>query len=341
MISIASFEQTPLLEIRTAAGAVYLCPSRLQRMRLQWTFRHFHVLPPQVLSRHDQRLIERLAQSAVVTPRLPVADEAILGVVEKAGAASPAYELATVLAGVQSRQGRQNLGADRPWITFGGVAAGTIGIVLSLASMQAILLKKSVLPVAQAATSPSPLASPGVADSRLPALAVAATPGPLIEAQRLVASPLGVLLEIKPTQDFSFGKAAVAVKPAVALRAPTVAPPHAVMAPAVIAPTVSEPAPAVMRLVTELPPGRFARPVVARRNLAGEVELQAMIGPDGSVKQVTALRGNPQLAQAGIRAVRQWQYAPMAVQGLPLDAVTRIKMNFFGEDAVSIASVAK
>ena len=57
-----------LLELRTENGAVYLCPSRWQRIRLQWTFRHFHVLSPQVLSRADQRLIEKLSQSAVVTP---------------------------------------------------------------------------------------------------------------------------------------------------------------------------------------------------------------------------------------------------------------------------------
>ena len=78
------------LEIRTENGAVYLQPSRWQRIRLQWTFRHFHVLSPQVLSRADQRLIDKLTQSAVVTPALPVAREAILGVVEKERPKAPA-----------------------------------------------------------------------------------------------------------------------------------------------------------------------------------------------------------------------------------------------------------
>src|ERR1700761_7374271 len=71
-----------LLELRTAAGAVYVCPSRWQRIRLQWAFRHFHVLPLQVLSRRDQRLIEKLSQSAVVTPISPVPGATLLGVVE-------------------------------------------------------------------------------------------------------------------------------------------------------------------------------------------------------------------------------------------------------------------
>ena len=62
-----------LLELHTGAAVVYVCPSRWQRIRLQWVFRHFHELPLQVLSRRNQRLIEKLFQSAVVTPASPVA----------------------------------------------------------------------------------------------------------------------------------------------------------------------------------------------------------------------------------------------------------------------------
>src|ERR1700679_674951 len=84
-------ENSPhLLEIRTENGAVYLQPSGWQRIRLQWTFRHFHVLSPQVLSRADKRLIEKLSQSAVVTPALPVSSKAVLGVVEAVRSKAPA-----------------------------------------------------------------------------------------------------------------------------------------------------------------------------------------------------------------------------------------------------------
>ena len=77
------------LELRTENGAVYLRPSRWERIRLQWTFRHFHVLSPQVLSRADKRLIEKLSESAVVTPSLPVSSKAILGVVETLRSKAP------------------------------------------------------------------------------------------------------------------------------------------------------------------------------------------------------------------------------------------------------------
>ena len=60
-----------LLELHTGTGVVYVRPSRWQRIRLQWVFRHFHELALQVLSRRDQRLIEKLFQSAVVTPASP------------------------------------------------------------------------------------------------------------------------------------------------------------------------------------------------------------------------------------------------------------------------------
>jgi protein TonB len=111
--------------------------------------------------------------------------------------------------------------------------------------------------------------------------------------------------------------------------------------------TIPAPAPAApsaasaRRFVAELPPGHFAHPVVAQSNPTGELQLKALIGADGSVKEVTVLSGRRELAEAGMRAVRQWRYSPYLVQGSPVEVETQIKMSFFGPDAVSIASVAK
>ena len=71
------------LELRTEAGAVYLRPSRWQRLRLQWAFRHFRVLSPQVLSRRDRALIEKLSRSAQITPVIPPPESTVFGVVEE------------------------------------------------------------------------------------------------------------------------------------------------------------------------------------------------------------------------------------------------------------------
>jgi periplasmic protein TonB len=111
--------------------------------------------------------------------------------------------------------------------------------------------------------------------------------------------------------------------------------------------TISEPAPAApsaasaRRFVAELPQGYFAHPFVSASNPVGELQLKALIGADGSVKDVTVLSGSPELAKAGVRAVRQWHYSPYRVQGTPVEVETQIKMSFFGPDAVSISSVAK
>ena len=76
------------LELRTEAGAVYLHPSRWQRLRLRWAFRHFRVLSPQVLSRRDRSLIEKLSRSAQITPVIPLPVSTVFGVVEEPYSAS-------------------------------------------------------------------------------------------------------------------------------------------------------------------------------------------------------------------------------------------------------------
>lgn len=73
-----------LLEVRTGTGPIYVCPSGWERIRLEWVFRHFHVLPPELLSRGDRLMIERLTHSAAVATEEPVARSAVFGVVERA-----------------------------------------------------------------------------------------------------------------------------------------------------------------------------------------------------------------------------------------------------------------
>jgi protein TonB len=123
---------------------------------------------------------------------------------------------------------------------------------------------------------------------------------------------------------------ALAAAPVLATVPETIVEPHPV-----VSSTTAQPL-----FVSELPQGHFAYPVVSEPNLVGELRLKALIGADGSVKEVNLLSGNPKLAEVAMRAVRQWHYRPYQVLGNPVEVETQIKMNFFGEDAVSIASVA-
>jgi len=82
-------------------------------------------------------------------------------------------------------------------------------------------------------------------------------------------------------------------------------------------------------------------PVVSNPNLVGELHLKALIGADGAVKDVTLVSGDPKLAEAGMRAVRRWHYPQYQALGRQGEGEALIRMNFFGEDAVSISSEAR
>jgi hypothetical protein len=352
-------DDAQLLELRTENGAIYLRPSGWQRIRLQWTFRHFHVLSPQVLSRADKRLIEKLSQSSVVTPALPVSSKAVLGVVETVRSKAPASanrvvtlrpallttqvslakppvrdlpspDLPAVLKRKESKKPPVGTKArdvgDLPfqqWRDLGALAA--VGLALTLATVYRAPLFSSAVrmwnphvtstPIEHAANSTkpdphSPTLSPLLISPAGAWLPFAGRPKPWIAPSGSVRGSTGAGLDTVPD---TIPQAAPAV-------------PSAASAP---------------RFVAELPPGYFAHPVVSGSNPVGELQLKALIGADGSVKEVTVLSGSRELAKAGVRAVRQWRYSPYLVQGSPVEVETQIKMSFFGPDAVSITSVAK
>jgi TonB family protein len=50
--------------------------------------------------------------------------------------------------------------------------------------------------------------------------------------------------------------------------------------------------------------------ILKRRGIGGTVRLKVIVHPDGSVKDVEVLGGNPALADSAEKAVRQWKFAP-------------------------------
>ena len=69
-------------------------------------------------------------------------------------------------------------------------------------------------------------------------------------------------------------------------------------------------------------------PEAGRARLEGTVVLMAVIGSDGSVRDVRVESGLPVLAQAAIDAVKQWRYKPYLVDGEPVEVDSRITINF-------------
>jgi TonB family protein len=70
-------------------------------------------------------------------------------------------------------------------------------------------------------------------------------------------------------------------------------------------------------------------PAQARRErIHGTVTVQAVIGKDGTVRDVHGLKGNPTLIQAAVDAVKQWRFKPYSLNGEPVEAQTEINVNF-------------
>jgi len=64
-------------------------------------------------------------------------------------------------------------------------------------------------------------------------------------------------------------------------------------------------------------------------HIQGTVVLQAVIGKDGSVQSVKAIRGpSPMLTQAAVEAVKQWKYKPYSLNGEAVEAETEIDVKF-------------
>lgn len=362
-----------LLELRTGAGVIYVRPSRWQRVRLQWAFRHFHELPLQVLSRRDQRLIEKLSQSAVVTPASPVAGTTLLGVVENVHPKPPASTARVVTMRPQpapatpfhptpwtptllrpdfsqrkqEREIKQIFGTAksrdvrdvpfRQWGALSALAAACATVIV--ASFFGIPQVPGTAPVNNARTLPAPAKASNIikpAAAITPAHPSPSTLATTVKPKHQVAPPLsepGLPHDELATLENGTNQPASAKAPPIPSLIPV---PDTIIEQAPAAPAST----AVPLLVSELPQGYFVHPVVSEPNLVGELQLKALIGADGLVKQVTVLSGNPRLAEAGMRAVRQWHYTPYQVLGNPVEVETQIKMNFFGEDAVSVASVA-
>jgi hypothetical protein len=346
-------EGARLLELRTESGTLYVCPSKWQRLRLLWTFRHFHVLPREVLSRRDQHLIEKLSRFAMIAPSKPVPRTAILGVVEKprikpmasaprvvtmpterkAQQTAPASPL---VPGLPSPGLHQRLFFDKPGTKYRestsrrlretGLPFRQWGAVACLATVCFLVIAAKFF-VGSSPAKTAQINKPAVptalvthhATRALRPVAPAPThrPAPPLPAATTVARHAAPLTS--PSES-----SLATHTPAIALTKSLPITPSAPRA-----------------FVSELPQGHFAAPIMADPSQVGELHLKALIAADGSVKDVTVVGGDPKLAEVGIRAVRRWHYNPYEASATQAERETLINMKFFGEDAVSVTSVAR
>lgn len=120
---------------------------------------------------------------------------------------------------------------------------------------------------------------------------------------------------------------------------PTLAPPSSAL-PSSPAPTATPNQPPTatpqrVRISQGVSEGRVTRRVApeyplmaARSRIKGPVELEAVIDGEGNVKNLTVVSGNPLLADAATKAVKQWKYQPYLLDGQPVEVATRITVVF-------------
>jgi TonB family protein len=69
-------------------------------------------------------------------------------------------------------------------------------------------------------------------------------------------------------------------------------------------------------------------PLAKATRVQGKVVLKVTISQAGTVGDVTVQSGHPMLTTSAIAAVKQWQYQPFSVDGLPAEVSTTIEVPF-------------
>lgn len=87
--------------------------------------------------------------------------------------------------------------------------------------------------------------------------------------------------------------------------------------------------------VSSLDPGRLIHmiqpvypPIAKTAHIEGTVELSAVIGTDGRVRDLNVISGHPLLRKAALDAVRQWIYKPPVLNGESVEIVAPIAVIF-------------
>ena len=69
-------------------------------------------------------------------------------------------------------------------------------------------------------------------------------------------------------------------------------------------------------------------PLAMAARVQGIVIIEATIGADGRISDTRVLRSIPLLDQAAVEAVRQWQYTPTQLNGVPVPVIMTVTVTF-------------
>ncbi|MEW5981859.1 MAG: energy transducer TonB [Acidobacteriota bacterium] len=143
---------------------------------------------------------------------------------------------------------------------------------------------------------------------------------PPLEAPRGIRDEPGLVVDPEPAAGVEGGLAAVIEG------AGTRGLPEALPLPAPVAPLRMH---AGLRAPTKIRDVAPVYPAIARAaHVQGVVILEAVIGSDGRIAQARVLRSIPLLDQAALDAVRQWEFTPTLLNGIPVPIVMTVTVVF-------------
>jgi protein TonB len=69
-------------------------------------------------------------------------------------------------------------------------------------------------------------------------------------------------------------------------------------------------------------------PLAKQARIQGTVKFTAVIGTDGTIRNLQLVSGHPLLVPSAQEAVKQWAYQPTLLNGEPVEVITQIDVNF-------------
>jgi periplasmic protein TonB len=283
---------------------------------------------------HPSDLVHRIAYPSLGRPGLRIDSWRLPALAPEEGERTPAS------SGVREAEAgdlfRESLiasgksGRRNPWATGGALA---FQVVLLVALVVIPLFHTEPLPKRQTLTmlylqpptaavgSPTKFQAPKAASTYTPTRT--AITAPVHEAQETPSSPVGMPGGVPGGVEGGIPGGALSEMVNNAPSVPALAqlPVPAPVRRMRIASRIAE-----ANLIHDVPPQY--PPEAGRARIEGAVVLMAVIGTDGSVKDVRVESGLPILVQAAIDAVRQWRYKPYLIDGEPVEVDSRITINF-------------
>jgi hypothetical protein len=343
-----------LVELRTDLGPVYVNPSFWNRVYLLWTFRNFRSLPKQVLNRHEKDLVDRLCRAPIVSGTRPIARSCLIGAVENVRLMPDCRAEAAVATGKVIALG--TIPADITPLAVGseGISIRSSGAVYKRSDIDRFGQNADIRKISAFIPFPARqrrnwlvLALTGAVGVGLLGILLylregrvvssATAPQAAIQIHKMLSgsafvSPIAQNEKVRQSTQPEHRKPATmaAAKPL----------PHVSHRTTLIVNHPQDamgPSPTERLQVAQAPQSGFGYPVAPNPTLTGKVSLRAVIGIDGTVRELVVLSGNPALASAAGRAVRHWQYRPQILNGHAVEAETKITISFVGDDTVSIS----